>query len=252
MADSTPDVEHECAVFWDERGHRNRIHFSELASDARYAEVKLLELWDESEQVRVNARPSSKGLRHFYSKVTGDRLFDRGENNPAHDERVASLFESLDGLDDGWRISYQARAADPLQSVFGPMPSYSWGFEITRIVSPVASVRHDIYGDSGIRMSVRRPAIAIEVVHSHYPTEATFQALIDRSRDAPLIVFFDFTKVPRNRILVVDKAGQTLTYRSYTFRIFEGAVWLGAQRREDIDSAAKLCVAASEKYKDWK
>lgn len=247
-----PDVEHRIAVYWDATGHREEIHFEELENDNRFADAKLLELYDESEQVRVYPRDgSAHRRRHFYSESNGQRVFDGGERNPTHDSRVAKILESLTCLRGGWRLAYQPVAAEPPVPLFGPLPAYVWDAEVTRILSQRACVRHDIFGDWGIHMSVRRPAIAIEVVHSHYPEESTFEALLAQSTATPLVVLFDFTQVSRNRLVVVDEENQRLTFRSYTFSISDGSVWLGNTRRDDIATSARLRVAVAERYKGW-
>lgn len=248
-----PDVEHRVAVFWDANGRRNSIRFEELEDDNKFADAKLLELYDESEQVRVYPRDgSAHRRRHFYSESTGQRAFDGGEHNPAHDSRVADVLASLKRLKDGWSLAYQQVASESPLPVFGPLPAYVWDAEVTRIVGPRACVRHDIYGDWGIHMSVRRPAIAIEVVNTHYPEEATFEALLAQSAAIPLVVLFDFTRARRNQLVVVDEENQRVSLRSYTFSITDGSVWLGNERREDITTSARLRVAADKRYGSWK
>lgn len=247
-----PDVEIPIAVFWDATGHRKTIHFEELDDDNTSADAKLLELYDESEQVRVYPRDGSAGRRrHFYSEGTGARIFDGGERNPTHDSRVADILESLKRLNDGWSLMYQPVAAAHAVPAFGPLPAYVWDAEVTRILGPSACVRHDIYGDWGIHMSVRRPAVAVEVVHSHYPGESTFEALLAQSAALPLILLFDFTWVAKNRLVIVDEPGLRLILRSYTFSITGGSVWLGDTRREDITTSARLRVAAEKRYETW-
>lgn len=245
------DVEHRIAVYWDAAGLRQTIHFEELENDIRFADAKLLELFDESEQVRVYPRDRAQGRRHFYSESTGPRAFDRGETNPAHDARVQGILESLLRLGDGWRLAYQRLASSTLDTVFGPMPAYFWDAEVTRILNRRALVRHDIYGDWGIRMSARRPAIAIEVVHSHFPEEATFEALLARSAEVPLVVLFDFTMVKKNQLVVVNEESQVVALRSYTFSITDGSVWQGDTRRDDIRTSAHLGVVAGKLYSGW-
>jgi hypothetical protein len=248
-----PDVEHRIAVYWDALGKRLIIHFEDLADDATFANAKLLELYDESEQVRVFPRDRTRrdGRRHFYSESSGRRALDRGENNPEHDERVFELAQALHTFGDGWRLAYQALAGAEPETIFGPLPAYTWGAEVTRILTADNSLRHDIYGDWGIRMSVRRPSIAIEVVNTHYPEEATFSALLAKSAEVPLVVLFDFTRFVRGRVLVVDEASQSIVFRSYAFSIFEGCVWLGKTPRKDITTSQHLEVAVKKRYEGW-
>ena len=246
------DVEHSIAVYWDEFGSRKQIKFKELEDDATYTDAQQKELFDESEQVRVNVRVSSKGLRHFYSESSGLRSFDRGENNPAHDNRVGEIRNRLLTLTGGWSIAFQYAANTPQTVLFNQLPAYSWDTEVTRILDSSTLVRHDVYGDIGIRMSVRKPSLAIEVVHSHYPEEASFAGMISETRRIPSIILFDFTRAGSNSLIKIDEKSQTLLFRSYTFSISDGSVWQGLERRPEITTSADLQVAADNVYEKWK
>jgi len=245
------DVEHIIAVYWDVNGVRRTIHFEELADDDTFADAKGFELYDESEQVRVFPRDRSVGRRHFFSESVVQRRFDRGENDPAHNARVDSILGALEKLDDGWSLAYQSVAATPPVTQFGPLPRYVWGAEVTRILNQDTSVRHDVFGDWGIRMSTRLPSIAIEVVNSHFPAEQTFAALVKKSLETPLVVLFDFTWVSRNKILVVDEKSQKLIFRSYTFSIYDGTLWEGDVPCPGINTADRFEVAARRRYDGW-
>jgi hypothetical protein len=247
------DVEHEIAVHWDEAGNRHTIHVDELVNDKTFSDAKGLELYDESEQVRVYPwEGTAVRRRHFHGKIKGPRSFDRGESNPEHDARVDRVLESLESLDDGWKLAYQSVAEAPLQTLFGPLPAYHWGDEVTRILNRAVSVRQDIYGDWGIRMSSRRPSIAVEVVHSHYPEEATFSALLAHTAEMPSIVFFDFTRVSGNTLVKIDRQAQMLIFRSYTYAITDGALWKGDKRLNDVKTSAHFAVLANRYYDTWK
>jgi hypothetical protein len=252
-AELMADFEHPIAVHWDAAGARQMIRAEDLYDDTTFANAKNLELYDDSEQVRVYAREGTDTRRrHFRSETTGSRGFDRGESNPEHDARVDKILVALQGLNDGWKLAYQSYANTPLQTIFGPLPAYHWGAEVTRILSCTASVRQDIYGERGIRMSTRSPSIAVEVIHSHYPEEATFAALLAHSAEVPFIVFFEFTRLSGNTLVKVDQEAQTLFFRSYTYAVTDGALWRGDRRLDEVKTSAHFEVVANMHYKGWK
>jgi len=241
--------EHELAVHWDELGRRQTIPAKDLVDDQTFADAKDRELFDESEQIRVYPRDgTATRRRHFRAEVTGVRGFDKGENSPAHNARVGALLR----LEDGWSVGYQTQANEPIERIFGPLPAYNWGKEVTRILSSTALARQDVYGDSGIRMSIRKPSIAVEVVQSHYPEEATFTALLAHTAQVPSIVFFDFTLASANALVRIDLKAQALIFRSYTFAITDGALWIGPERLDQVKTSAHFEVLARKRYRGWK
>lgn len=70
---------------------------------------------------------------------------------------------------------------------------YRWRTEALRFISDGPAVQHDLYGhaiDPG--MSVHKPSIAIEVVHSHAPSLWSFEEMLKMSEANNVLILFDF------------------------------------------------------------
>ena len=246
------DVLHKIAVYYDDRHIRQTIWAEMLKDKAVLAKARCLELYDESEQVRVAPRVPQNRAPHFVQHaalLNGRKLF-KGESDPVHNKRVAELANALMALDELSLVFKPNLKADAPTSKLFSMPKYQWGTEVRRIVDEITIVRHDVYGNLGLQMSVLCPEIAIEVINTHYPEEPVFASLLRKTKKVPFIVLFDFTS-HWNSFLRVDNDRKTLQIRPWTFYLRGGAVWKGSVKTS-IDSSARLKLEVEAMIQRWK
>lgn len=235
------DLEHLFAIYYDGYGCSHTLSAEDLSDDRVFEKAKDLILYDASEQSILVPRDISGKRRHFYEpNNTGRRSvygFD-SENDETHYQRVE---EDLINLLSSKRWLVGFKDGDQFQQIFD-IQHYDWDIEVHRIVSKNIIVRHDVFGQSKrMGMSVFRPWIAIEVIHTHFPEEPTFDALMNLSKHIPLLVLFDFT-APRNYFLKIDPRGKTIRFSYY---IYEGRVWNGGQLTDIRTSAGLKAVIES-------
>lgn len=249
-----PDLEHEIAVYYDENNARHEAKASSLLDPQILADLKQRDLYDETEQKRLQARWAPNMRPHFYeiSKSTGTRVLFTGEVDATHNARVAELLKQLADCEPLEFVLLHPGRGDIAERAerLASLPEYKWGGEVHRILSKDAIVRHDIFGQTPeLRMSIIRPWIAIEVINTHYPEETAFSAMLAASRDFPFVVLFDFTAHP-NTFVKVDKFAKRLRIRPWTFYIKEGALWQGGSATS-INSSAQFKIELVRMITAW-
>ncbi|HNN44979.1 MAG TPA: hypothetical protein PKN34_02915 [Azospira sp.] len=228
-------LEHAFAVYIDDNGCRHTLNAEDLSDDKIFEKAKGLTLYDASEQAILVPRDIPGKRRHFYEpNSVGGRSVSGYENgnDPAHDLRVEENLVNLLSSK-RWKVGF--KNGDQFQQIFD-VSHYDWDIEVHRIVSKDIIIRHDLFGQSKfVGMSVFRPWVAIEVIHTHFPEEKTFSALMSLSRHIPLVVLFDVVS-RRNYFLKIDPAAGTVRCSYY---LYEGQVWNG-EKPTDIRTALGL------------
>ncbi|CAB3755453.1 hypothetical protein LMG29542_02598 [Paraburkholderia humisilvae] len=225
---------------------------SSLRDTEQLALAKGRELYDASEQVRVAPRVSKNGVPHFYEMTSRARSVFSGEDDPTHNNRVKDLHDKLQALD-SWALVLTTKdkaTGNVDHDEILKFPQYSWGTETHRILDEKAIVRHDIFGQSpDLAMSIRRPWIAIEVVHTHFPEEEAFAAFLDISKRLPLIVLFEHT-ARRNVFVKIDDKNGLLQISRWTYYIKDGYVWQGHEKT-NVSTSARLQIELVGMLKRW-
>lgn len=246
------DIEHPVAVYFDQQGNRVHVWASSLRDPEQLALAKGRELYDASEQVRVAPRVSKNGVPHFYEITSRARRVFSGEDDPTHNNRVKDLHDKLQELE-SWALVLTTKdkaTGNATHEEILKLPQYDWGKETHRILDEKAIVRHDIFGQApDLAMSVRRPWIAIEVVHTHFPEEEAFAAFLETSKRLPLIVLFEHT-ARRNTFVKVDDKNNLLQISRWTYYIKDGCVWQGREKTS-IATSARLQIELLGMLKRW-
>ena len=87
-------------------------------------------------------------------------------------------------------------------------------------------------------MSVRSPWVAIEVINTHFPSEETFSAMLELSKQMPLLIMFDLVTVKTKKYFInIDLQKNTIRP---IFYIYEGSVWHSDRIDHEIKSSAIL------------
>lgn len=229
-------------AYYSANGKRYPISAADLGNKETLELAKTVFLTDKSDQVRLRPRVPKDKRSHFYAPdSTSQRGVSEGEDDPAHNDRVRKLLDKLTHQTI-WKVVI-GRFVDGVleREPRFQLEDYLWGKEIHRICSSELVIRHDLFGQSRLpAMSIFRPWVAIEVVNTHFPDEPAFKAMLDLSRQMPLLVLFD---VLRERIfsyfLKVDDQKGEITPLYY---IYEGCVWKGDKQRKEIGSATRLAI----------
>lgn len=222
------------AIYYDSNGEQQKLFPSELHDTGRRAFARSTELWDPDEEYRLFPR-FREDSPHFYSLSNNARAFSRtAENDPAHDERVAYLLGELSS-GNSFRVGYYDWDGDERQFVsFTQTQKYSWGKEVTRVLTTNVRCRHDLFGAAdGLKLTARFPWVAIEVVKHHYPDDQTFSALLALTKELPCVILFDFIDVP-NYFLHINTPNGELRVIYY---IYDGFVWKNGTRWESCTPA---------------
>lgn len=215
------------AIYYNASGEPQKLLPSELHDVGKRAFARSIELWDPDEEYRIFPR-YRKDSPHFYSLSNNARVFSRTtENDPAHDQRVADLLKELSS-GKNFRVGYYDWDGGEQQFVsFTKTQKYSWGKEVTRVLTANVRCRHDLFGAAeSLSLTARFPWVAVEVVKHHYPDDQTFSALLALTKELPCVVLFDFIHVP-NYYLNIDVSKGELRVIYY---IYDGSVWKNGTR----------------------
>jgi hypothetical protein len=249
MEPTLPPLEHDTAYYRNTDFKQAQIDANELVSDQRYAFAQATYLTDRDESIRLHPRRPDGKRPHFYAKSEHKRSEFRGENNPAHNLRVERVLERLSRLEAGWKLVFEDYDAPP-EVLYDCMPKYTWDKEVTRILTDSTAVRHDIYGEHlQLRTSDIRPSVAVEVVHSHYPDDASFSAMLEETQRLPKLILFDHT-FKDNKFVRVESPSKVIV-RYFSFWMKEGKVYHG-NKGGKITNARELRLALEQRVKRFK
>ncbi|MDR6584333.1 hypothetical protein [Herbaspirillum frisingense] len=244
------DLKYDRAVYRDrESGELKIIRAENLSDSDTLSTARTNTLYDLSEQTELVARAGDTNAPHFAGKATEGRRLVQGERDKQHDKRVVELATTLQASPN-WTLGLLGKRTKNTPPTFTPkieLFNYRWGNEINQIVDKETIVRHDVFGASNsLAMSVRQPAIAIEVINTHYPDEAAFNSFIQKSLREPFIVLFDVIQFRgqnfSNLLVKIDPDTSRLCYRAYTYWIQKGSVYKGDYPQKKIDSYARLKI----------
>jgi hypothetical protein len=138
---------------------------------------------------RLKFMPKTNVRRAHFSYVGEARrpraLWDgREDKDPTHDNRLYWLLFHLRRFK---KITFKCGSA-----VLAVADEYHWTKETQRILSGGGIVRHDIFGSRHTNvMSINEPTVAIEVVATHFPEQASLDDMVHWTRLTPSIVCFD-------------------------------------------------------------
>lgn len=251
------------AAYRDETGKLFIIRAEELAKinilELARLKAKLSELFDETEQVRLTPHFGDVKVPHFVSKHSLTRRLLQGKSDESHDARVNHLVGTLNGRD-YWDLGMLGpKKANNEPRDFSRdfvLSEYEWDDEVQRIMDENTIVQHDVFGGTTkLSMSIRQPAIAIEVINTHYPEEEAFNAFLEKSKREPFIVFFDVIRYKgesyNNTFLKVDPKLGRISYERYTFLVREGGVYKG-RKLTDIKTSTRLKIEIENMIDSWK
>ncbi|RDS82224.1 hypothetical protein DWU98_09305 [Dyella monticola] len=195
-------VKHVEAVYYED-GVRHPILAKDLIKDEVLALARTKALVDSGDEFALFVRGGK--TPHFYATSKGRQLTEKPESSEEHNRRIESLLMELDALtksgvavevgttvirSDVWQATQ--RVEHDWQTI-GELRGYTWAGEVTRALSDGQKCRHDLFGANQalLNLTDRNPWVAIEVIHTHYPSEASFKGFLDISSRLPLIVLFD-------------------------------------------------------------
>ena len=225
------DFEHPAAVMYDAAGKRCTLKPRHLTNPEVYAEAvrasKARRLFELGEQFNLSVSPRTAERRAHFFAPCGSRNTSiyLQRDSSVHDDHVENLHAWLDG-----RRSLSLAGHDVC------LDEYQWDKEVVRVLSSSVTVRHDLFGHSGVHMSKRRPWIAIEVIDTHYPDEPVFEELLRLTKELPLIVLFDVVECS-NTFWDFDETQHLLDVR-YTMR--GGSVWWKNIQQKTVLTSAQL------------
>ncbi|EJI3252956.1 hypothetical protein ACSSUA_003551 [Escherichia coli] len=210
-------------------------------------------LFDKNGYTLLRPRYCKNKTSHFYSlNQSNAREVSFFETDKSHNNHVTYLFNLLNG-EKTFQIGHPIFENNKITG-FAPLATlhkYHWDTEVHRICNKDLTIRHDLFGQSrDLAMSIRHPWVAIEVINHHFPEEKAFTAMIELSKQIPLLVMFDLLTVKAKKYFINIDAikGQIRPL----FYIYEGYVWCGDSIDSSITSSAILKIKMKEREANMK
>lgn len=250
------ELEHPAAYYFDDNGVQQRILAKDLSNVATRTLAAEQKLTDKTGQIDLHPRVPSEAVPHFVATgVRRTRSVCDGERDPTHDARVDALLAKLKSRRT-WKLALgkaASKSGQPLNwELTEPivLPAYEWDAEVYRIMTKDSIVRHDLFGQAlRLGMSANQPWVAIEVIHTHFPEESAFAAMLEMSERVPFYALFDFTAA-KDKFVRVEPESDAIIYRDWTYLIHDGHVWKGNQKQA-IQTSAALKVHVTQQLNKW-
>jgi hypothetical protein len=189
---------HEKAVYEDENKNWVTVTYQELISSTAQFRAKLRDstLYDSTQCRKELGIRDRKGNLHYYQKKNFRISLDgKSKDSSAHDGQVKALTSFLNNNE---KIVIGHYVFDSGEKIFQPiihLKNFSWQKEVTFSISESGYMRCDILGRSNdFCWSEKSPYVALEVVDTHFSSKETFIALMELSKNLPVIIGYYFLK----------------------------------------------------------
>lgn len=213
----------------------SEVKFTELATEKRRAELKGLDLREQPDGLKKLGIRNHPQTPHFYEVNTVREPFEVGvSESKEHNEARDALCEMLNAHPAvfGYYENPREKVLVDLVSVTG----YQWATERRFGLTRGKYVVFDILGRHGteIALGESTPFIALEVVDTHFHSQEAFCALLELTRNLPVVVCYYF--LPPEPYLNQRKAPQ-LSEKTAPVRLqcylSDGSFWFRNERVED-------------------
>ncbi|WP_350327096.1 hypothetical protein [Pectobacterium aroidearum] len=241
-------------AYFNEGAERKEILAADLDKESVYLFAKSKILFDKTGYTLLRPRYCENKAPHFYSPNPSDgRTVSCYEKDKSHNNHINYLLRQITNSS---KFTIGSSIFKDKKIVgFSPLAvidNYQWGIEIHRICNNKLTVRHDLFGRAkSLAMSIHHPWVAIEVINTHFPSEESFSAMIELSKQVPFLVMFDLlTEKTKRYFIKIDVNKGQITP---VFYIYEGHVWYGDSICEEIKTSAMLEIKmkkCEEKIKD--
>ena len=114
---------------------------------------------------------------------------------------------------------------------------YEWNVEVPFGLMYGKYLRFDILGRSRaeLQLTDRYPFVAIEIVDTHFHSQSAFAALLEATRNLPLVVAYCFVQVTP-RYNCVNKPVKSNSYSRVRLQCYmaDGSFWVRNERMEEL------------------
>ncbi|HEI8440601.1 TPA: hypothetical protein SLF30_001284 [Acinetobacter baumannii] len=227
---------HECTYYQDENNEWKIVYYHELTNVSVRNFLRTKYLYDSEEKKLELGIRNREDFPHFYQKRGIRRsLNGKRDNSTYHNQQVYDLFANLVkynnvlvGFYEFSKINVDDKSFEPITI----LKKYNWSKEVTFAVSRNGYVRFDLLGQAmNLSLTDKQPYFALEVVETHFSSFAAFSALIELSKQLPLVIGYFFIKKGNyfNQLSENKKRKSTANLR-LTCYISDGDFWIRDER----------------------
>lgn len=185
-------MKHDKAIYYSVDLVKITVPSSKLQEPKTLAALDKVELWDESETIRLTT-VNREGSPHFRQHATnaGSRVVF-SEETSEHSLRLSSELENLQ-KNPKVEFNYYTNPKEKITAPILKIQDYHWQSDVTKYYAEDVALRHDIFGISKrLITSVKQPEVAIEIIDSSFLNEEAFNEVLRKTEEYPLVVLFVF------------------------------------------------------------
>lgn len=229
----------EEAFYINEHGKTKLVSYKELVSEERRAELRKKDLKESPNGFYQLGVRNHETTPHFFQKRPIRKNIDTGsKESEKHEEHKQMLYNFLNKYAKH-EFGYYATPWDKnnkLYEAFSKAKDYQWEKEVSFGLIYGRYIRFDILGRSSKELSLtdKYPYIAIEVVDTHFHSQQAFKALLELTKNMPVIVIYYFiNKAPY--LNTVNTPGKTTEFSKNRFQYYlsDGSLWVRNYRIEE-------------------
>ncbi len=230
---------YETAFYLNNDGQWEEVSFGELRSEERRAELRERDLRNESDgQIELGIR-NHEQTPHFFAKKRLRTDLDPGAKESfEHEDRKRMLNNFLSKYEKH-KFGYYEKPWDRKDNGFDTLvkiKDYSWDVEVSFGLVYGKFIRFDLLGRSKNELGLtdKHPYIAVEVVDTHFHSQEAFCALLESSKNIPIIIVYYFSPVaPHLNCVYKPKSEKFYSKIRLQYYIADGSFWNRNDRIED-------------------
>lgn len=235
---------YETAWYLNDNDQWEEVGYNELVREERRAELREKDLREDAAgEIQLGIRNHPK-TPHFFDKHRIRADIDPGaKESDAHDQQKRMIRSFLIKYSKH-NFGYYERPWDKSNKGFDTLlkvKDYTWDDEVQFGLVYGKYVRFDILGRSTkeIQLTDKYPYVAIEIVDTHFHSQQTFKALLETTRNIPIIITYYFVPTAP-RYNCVHKPERTNSYSKIRLQhyIADGSFWFRNERAEDLHAVS--------------
>ena len=227
------------AFYINEQSQWVLVSYKELENEERRAELREKDLREKPNGLYQLGIRNHQITPHFFQKRPIRNNIDSGGiESEGHENGKNMLFNFLNKYSKQ-TFGYYEKPWDKINKGYEALlkaKEYQWAKEVSFGIVYGKYIRFDIFGRSAAELSLtdKFPYIAIEVVDTHFHSQGAFKALLELTRNLPVIVIYYFIeKAPYLNCVKAPKSDYFFSKNRFQYYLSDGSFWARNERIEE-------------------
>ncbi len=245
---------YELAFYLSEFNHWEKVSFKELESEEKRAELREMDLREKINgiyQLGIRNHPQTP---HFFQKRPIRNNIEKGVVESEEHEKQKKMVCAFLNKYPKQAFGYYERpwnSADKGYESLIKVKDYLWDKEVRFGLVYGKYIQFDILGHSKNDLSLtdKLPYIAIKIIDTYFHSKETFKALLELTKNIPVIVLYIFVpKIPILNCVKIPKQSNSFSQNRIKYYLADGSFWIQNNRIEDEDHLDDISPNKPEIY----